>query len=357
MGIGAGSTGRVRRRAARCAALLGWTLLASALLASASCASSAGRADSRAPRAGAHASWGAARAAAQQGDWWRAAQLWREEHARGLGEDPRVWIEAGEANRRAGRSEDAHDILCSALERFPTHLPLIEARAELAQRMGFLRAAQQDYETALALAPERAALWRCLGEVRLALAQPEAATPALERAVLLEPTHVPGQLLLARAARARGAESQSAHAYARALDLAQAQRGVDAHELARWQLEAASLYARGELARLDPAGLERALGWAGSAAAADFSSAEAHSTHGALLERAGDRHGAQRAYGRALDAQGEHGPAMLALSRLYLESGDRERAGSMARLALEVAGDESHRKELRSVLVAAEGRR
>lgn len=301
--------------------------------------------------------WRTARAAAQQGDWWRAAQLWREEHERGLGEDPRVWLEASEANRRAGRSEDAHDILCNAIERFPTHLPLIEARAELAQRMGFLRAAQQDYEIALALAPERAALWRCLGEVRLALAQPEAAAPALERAVLLEPLHVQGQLLLARAARARGAESLAAGAYARALDLAQVQRGLDTRELARWQLEAASLYARGELARVDPAGLERALGWAGSAAAADFSSAEAHSTHGALLERSGDLSAAERAYGRALDAQGDHGPAMLALSRLYLESGDRERAGSMARLALEVAGDESHRKELRSVLVAAEGRR
>lgn len=101
----------------------------------------------------------------------------------------------------AGDVDQALSVLGLAQEQHPASALYPLARGELQAALGFLRAAQADFEQAIELEPESPRAWSALGRTRLALGLYMRASRALERAIELGLDDAQHHLLLARAYR------------------------------------------------------------------------------------------------------------------------------------------------------------
>ena len=134
--------------------------------------------------------------------------------------------------------------LRESLASYPEAAQLHEASGALHLAFGYLRAAEYDFEEALALDDTRASAWAGLGRTRLELRLPRRSVAALERAAELGRDGPCDHLLLARAQRCAGRLEASLHHYAMAFG------GMDESSRAELAQEVSALVAEFPAAQL-----------------------------------------------------------------------------------------------------------
>lgn len=265
------------------------------------------------------------------------------------GQPAAVYLECAQVLCARHREDDAHELVSRGLSMHPGDVALLAARAELARRLGFHRAAERDLERLTVIAPSDAAYWRDLGATRLALDLPRAAAAPLRRAVELEPTCLEGRMLLAGAL----AQSDDALGAARMIRTCIDDAGGAAQAPGSWLLSGAEVCAQPNVGRADPELLRAALDWTAALVSRDPKSAAAYRGAGLLYELAGDVPAAILAFERssALD------PGDLCswhhLVRLHTRVGNVAKAVSSARHALELERDQQRRDELLALVARA----
>ena len=115
------------------------------------------------------------------------------------------------------RPYEAVDTINVALDYLPENESLLEARAALYHDLRFHRAAEVDFQTVATLRPGDPGVWRALARVRLAMASPDRALQAIDRARALGDESGDSYELEARAQRAAGRTVEAWGAYERAI--------------------------------------------------------------------------------------------------------------------------------------------
>lgn len=260
-----------------------------------------------------------------------------------------VYLEYAQVLCARHREDDAHELVSRGLSMHPDDIALLAERAELAQRLGFHRAAARDLERLTSIAPGEAAHWRSLGATRLALDLPRAATEPLRRAVELEPTCLEGRMLLADAL----AQSDDPIGAARLIRECVDSAGGPAQAPGAWLVTGAEVCAQARLASADPELAQTALAWADALAERDPRNAVAFRLAGLLYESTGNARSALRAFERASELDADDLCSLHHLVRLHANSGDLVRAASIARHALELERDQQRRSELMALVARA----
>ncbi len=244
------------------------------------------------------------------------------------------------AERRA--REEELQRLTNALLRNPDQLPLLEKRGELHASLGFLRAAERDFERATRLRPREPRLWRALGRVRIEVNLPTSGLQALRRAGDLGLDDQELHLLMARAYRARSECLQALRHYSLALERPPeptAEMLVEAACLAFDLEEPWASVARGK-AEL----------WLDQALAREPECAEAWLAKGFQLELWGGAEDPGAAYRRAVELDPSNLEAWTNLALFLHAQGDRARCEDAVRRALKLEKREDRRRALADLI-------
>ncbi len=250
-------------------------------------------------------------------------------------------LAAARVELEADGEEAALEVLAEGLQSDPSSPELLSFRGELLADSGFRRAAERDYQRAVKAAPERAELWRALGEVQLQLELPAAANEALRRCNSLEPDDPQTLVLLARASRQCGQLERAAHLYGKAL--------ADPRATACMLVEGASLYGEERMRRHYPEQVEEAFRWVSRALALEPKHPRAHFVRGLLLEGEGKFENALACYRRSIEIDPYCLGAYTNLALLCAESGEETLAQEMALKAIALEENPHRRRALREL--------
>jgi tetratricopeptide (TPR) repeat protein len=289
-----------------------------------------------------------AQIATDTGDWQGAAERWYAIYEREGVTDPQPCAETARALIGLGDAEGAARFAELGLRDHPRCVELFEVQAEALVAQGFLRAAEGWYERALSIDPDRAPSLRGLAGQRIALGMEASAVRPLERLVELGQADAESWRMLAFARQTAGDPLGAFDAWSEAFE-----RGAGGQaDLVR----AAGLCLRPEVEAARPAALDTSRAWLARAIDVDPQCTPAHFQLGVLLERAGDRAGAERAYLRAVETDPANLTALTNLAVLYAELGQVERTRAMVELALDLEPDDGRRAALVRLLQESEER-
>ncbi len=242
----------------------------------------------------------------------------------------------------------AIEVLDGALEAYGEMPALYGARGSLLTAMGFLRAAERDFEQAAKLEPEDPQVWCALGRVRLALDLPARAAASLRRARELGADPPELSVLLARCLRRIGRVEHALEEYTKALE---DPRGARA-EIYR---EAGKLVVEGEQDATEPA-LEQACGWLELATRLEPDNPEGWFVRARILALRGEVAGSLGAFERALELDPEAVEVWTHLALFALRAGRGETCLEAADRALGFENDRGRRaalQHLKRLAVAA----
>jgi tetratricopeptide (TPR) repeat protein len=265
------------------------------------------------------------------------------------GQPASVYLEYARVLCARHREDDAHELVSRGLSLHPEDIALLAERAELAQRLGFHRAAERDLEQLASIAPNEAAHWRSLGAARLALDLPRAATEPLRRSVGLEPNCREGRMLLADAL----AQSDDPIGAARLIRECIDDSGGAEQAPGAWLLSGAEVCGRPGVANAEPALARAALEWTAVLVRRDPQNATAFRLAGTLFEVTGDAAAATIAFERASVLDPSDLYSLHHLLRLHTNAGNVARVVSIARHALEFERDQQRRSELLALVARA----
>lgn len=141
-------------------------------------------------------------------------------------EPPPAGLELASHAIAQGDIDGAFEALELAHAARPEDPVLVAARAHLEVSLGFLRAAETDFEAAIELDPENPRLWSDLGRVRLDLRLFTRASRAIEQAIALGLDDAEHHVLLALACRGAGRDEDALEAWLEALRRARQCEGV-----------------------------------------------------------------------------------------------------------------------------------
>ncbi|HVS17696.1 MAG TPA: tetratricopeptide repeat protein [Planctomycetota bacterium] len=288
-----------------------------------------------------------AQQATREQDWKLAARLWRAQFQAGGPLAAEACLEGARAERELGRPDEARELLDRGLESFALDAALWEERGNVLDELGFRRAAEHSYTRALELEPERLSALLERAEIRLQLGLASAARKDLEACLQrgLDGSRV--WVAYARSLVALGEARSAFDAYARGFE----QGPVESASL----IGAAALYLGGALNPARPRDRERVAAWLNIVAAREPQNALAHHWLGLLAKESGAVPEAEACFERALAADPTHLPTLEHLARIAFERGDRERADTLARRALELERDPARRKIFSGWLASPSG--
>jgi len=289
-----------------------------------------------------HRAWASAEAAATQGDWPRAADLWYEIHLAERVKTPRPYMETARALYRSGLSESACEMFRDGLRAFPRHVGLLELYAEVLEELGYQRRAELYYSRLVDVAPDDPDAWLGLARVRLGLGDEHAAEAPLQRVLLLRPDSAEAHAHLARVSEVFGDTPRAFDHYERAIDLGADDLGLllDAGAVS---IDVAVLESRSQAG-------ERGLEWVGAVIEVDPQSTCAHYLRAVHLEMRDDLQGALVAYLRAVETDPSCVQALTRLAEVYSQVGDRTRMAEMVARALDIEQDPQRRQVLENLL-------
>ncbi|TAJ17584.1 MAG: hypothetical protein EPO68_09250 [Planctomycetota bacterium] len=265
------------------------------------------------------------------------------------GQPAAVYLECARVLCARHREDDAHELVSRGLSMHPGDVALLAERAELAQRLGFHRAAERDLERLTSIAPNDAAHWRGLGATRLALDLPRAATEPLRRSVELDPNCFEGRMLLAGAR----AQSDDPLGAARLIQACIDDAGGAEQAPGAWLLSGAEVCAQPCVANAEPELARAALEWTAVLVRRDPHSAVAFRLAGMLHELAGAAPAATIAFERASVLDPGDLCSLHHLVRLHTRAGEVAKAVSIARHALELERNQQRRNELLALVARA----
>ena len=244
------------------------------------------------------------------------------------------------AQRRA--YEEAIAELDVALARNPDHAPSLERRGALHASLGFLRAAELDFERAARQRPREPRLWLALGRVRVELDLPSVGLEALRRARALGLDSQELHVQLARGHRSLGRCEEALHHYVLAFER-------PPRPPAEVLVEAASL-ALGVAEDGDEEARARVELWLGQALERDPECPEAWVVHGIALDRWGGEGDPAEAYRRATELDPSNLEAWTQLALLCHEQGDRAGCDDAARRAIKLEKRDERRRVLAELI-------
>lgn len=288
-----------------------------------------------------------ARAASQTEQWLLAASSWYEIYLLGGDEAPLACVESARALAAMDDVPSARNLLDQGFARYPEHLELLEAQAEVLERSGFRRAAEPYLERALERDPDRLSALLFLARLRVELSLEDKALPLLERRVKLGAADALTWRLIARAHRKAGRTAQALDAYAKAFDYGENEPDRLAH--------AASLFVDAEPEERGGADAAAVRKWLQRACELDPQLLLAFELLGRVCALANDSAGAVAAYERALELSPERTELALRAGRLHRASGNLERAAALAEHALRTERSPERRAEFESWLAPAAG--
>ena len=287
--------------------------------------------------------------ASREGDWTRAATLWKDVFKAREGNDPESCLEAARALSELDEKEAAIEILQAGVKADPDNPDLYEAKGRLLVDLGFRRSAEQCFERALENDPERMSVLVALGRLRVELDREEAALEPLERALELGCTE-PGVLALyARAQRAVGDRVVAWRVYR---ELIADEAAFDPAERILIQIEAAGLGTDPSVLASDPQAPSLAEAWLADVLRDEPANVAALFQRGVLLEARGLTEEAAASYASALEHQPRHLAAMTNLACLYRRTGRVARAQELLQSALEVEHDRQRRRAITNLIAA-----
>ncbi len=286
-----------------------------------------------------------ARAASEAGQWSLAASSWYEIYLLGGEEAPLACVEAARALARLEDIASARSLLDQGFKRYPEHLELLEAQAEVLERAGFRRAAEPYLESVLERDPDRLSTLLFLARLRVELSLEDKALPLLERRVQLGAADALTWRLIARAQRKAGRTALALEAYARAFAFGE----NDPDRL----VHAAELFVDAEPQERAVVETGEVRGWLQRACELDPQLAVAHELLGKVCVLAGDDAAAIGAFERALEIEPDRTELAWRVGRLHRAAGNNARAAELARHALERERSEERRAEFESWLEPA----
>ena len=279
-----------------------------------------------------------AQAAADQGDWSRAAALWNELFLRGGDDRVLACRETARALAELGDHESAQAVLELGLRRDPGHPALLEMQGDVLAQMGFRRAAEAAYVQALDADPDRAHALLELARVRIDLGREPLALEALRKRLALGAGDAETYLLRARALAACNQPEQAYDSFVKAFEL-----GADDP----FFLVSAACLSFDERMQSSPACRQQSIEWLQLAVESDPQLTLAHFYLGVMCEEAGRLEAALAHYERAVETDPGHGPALTRLARALAALDRDERAADIAARALEHETDPGQRAFLK----------
>jgi len=281
-----------------------------------------------------------AQAAANEGDWMRAATLWNELFLRGGDDRVLACRETARALAELGDLEGARAVLELGMRRDPDHPALLEMQGDVLAQMGFRRAAEAAYVEALDEDPDRPRALLELARVRIDLGREPLALEALRKRLALGFADAETYLLRARALAACNQPEQAYDSFVKAFEL-----GADDPHF----LVSAACLSFDERMRSSPSCRQQSIEWLQLAVESDPQLTLAHFYLGVMREEAGELDQALAHYERAVETDPSYGPALtrLALALAALDRG--ERAADIAARALEHETEPARRAELKRI--------
>lgn len=288
-----------------------------------------------------------ARAATRSEQWSLAASFWYEIYLAGGDEAPNACVEAARALSRLGDLASARGLLDDGFKRYPQHLELLEAHAEVLVDAGFRRAAEPYLERALQRNPDQLSSLLALAQLRVDLSLEDRALPLLERRVELGGADAQTWRLIARAERKAGRSAQALAAYAKAFAYGE----NDPDRL----VYAASLFVEIEPAKRGDIAPEAIRDWLLRAVELDPQLTAGHELLARWRLEFGDVDGAIASFERALELRPERNDIALRLGRLHRKQQDPASAARLAEHALRTEKDPERRAEFESWLTPPVG--
>ena len=282
----------------------------------------------------------AAEAATSRHDWLAAENYWMRAVEEEGAVNPKTHLGLARVLIETDQKERAQNRLDVANALFPANADLRLLSGQLLRSRGYSRAAERNFEIAVAANPDLAEAWLRLAQVRLDLDLPEKAGEAIEAYDRLVQADPRASFVRAQVCASRGELERAMDCYSAALAGSQ----VDIECL----IAAAATVATDRHKDASEATIRQALAWVDRALERDPQQSEASYVKGMLLERLGDDSGAIEAYKRSIELT-DHLLAMTRLAQLYARLGRLDEADRMIDRALALNVHASHRRMLKHV--------
>ena len=280
-----------------------------------------------------------ARAATAAGEWRTAAALWNELFLRGGGEERvEACLQTARALAELEEYESARAVIDLGLRRDENNADLLEMKGDVLAAMGFRRAAEAAYASALEVDPDRPSALVELARIRIALGREHLALESLRHRLTLGEVDAQTYLLRARALAACNQPAAAYNSFVKAFEL-----GVDDP----MTLLSAACLSFDERLQSSEACRLQSMQWLRTAIESDPQLTLAHFYLGVMVEEEGDAQGALAHYRRAVETDPGHGPSLTRLAVALSDLGHGEQAAEVARRALEYEKDPDLRERLK----------